>query len=145
MLYGMPGIMESALHWASAFYWFWPTCSVYPVFEGEPPPPISTPWGAYSGAASQCVKLFTIMIRLRLILEELEALWLGANPTVHRWSLMCTNHIDMTAHTPAFFTELGTTHIYVECSTAGPSYVSHYRAMLAGWSPIHVLTGLMIA
>ena len=33
----------------------------------------------------------------------------------------------------------------VECSTAGPSHVSHYGAMLAGQSPIHVLTRLMIA
>ena len=33
----------------------------------------------------------------------------------------------------------------VECSTAGPSHISHYRAMPAGQSPIHVLTGLMIA
>ena len=33
----------------------------------------------------------------------------------------------------------------VECSTAGPSQVSHHRAMPAGWSPIHVLTRLMIA
>ena len=33
----------------------------------------------------------------------------------------------------------------VECSTAGPSHISHYGAMPAGWSPIHVLTGLMIA
>ena len=33
----------------------------------------------------------------------------------------------------------------VECSTAGPSHTSHYGAMLAGWSTIHVLTGLMIA
>ena len=58
---------------------------------------------------------------------------------------MCANHIDMIAHTPAFFMELGTTRIYVECSTAGPSHVSHYGVMPAGWSPIHVLTGLMIA
>ena len=33
----------------------------------------------------------------------------------------------------------------VECSTPGPSHVSHYGAMLAGQSPIYVLTGLMIA
>ena len=58
---------------------------------------------------------------------------------------MCANHIDMIAHTPASFTELGTAHIYVEFSTAGPSHVSHYRAMPAGQSPIHVLTRLMIA
>ena len=42
------------------------------------------------------------MASLSLILEELEALWLGTNLTVHRWSLMCTNHIDMTEHTLAF-------------------------------------------
>ena len=29
--------------------------------------------------------------------------------------------------------------------TAGPSHVSHYGAMPAEQSPIHVLTGLMIA
>ena len=91
------------------------------------------------------VKPLTIITCLSLVLEELEALWLGMNPMVHRWSLMCANHIDMIAHTPAFFTESGTTHIYVECSTAGPSHISHYGAMPAGWSPIHVLTGLMIA
>ena len=28
---------------------------------------------------------------------------------VHTCSLMCTNHIDMTAHIPAFLTKLGTT------------------------------------
>ena len=33
----------------------------------------------------------------------------------------------------------------VEYSTAGPSHVSHYGAMPAGQSPIHVLTRLMIA
>ena len=33
----------------------------------------------------------------------------------------------------------------VECSTAGPSHVSHYGAMPAGWSPIHVLTRVMMA
>ena len=58
---------------------------------------------------------------------------------------MCANHIDMIAHTQAFFTKLGTTRIYVEYSTAGPSHVSHHGAMPAGQSPIHVLTGLMIA
>ena len=91
------------------------------------------------------VKPLAIITHLSLVLEELEALWLGTNPMVHRWSLMCTNHIDMITHTPAFFTELGTTCIYVECSTAGPSHISHYGAMPVGWSLIHVLTGLRIA
>ena len=37
-------------------------------------------------------------------------------------------------------------HLAQGCySTAGPSHASHYGAMLAGRSPIHVLTGLMIA
>ena len=37
-------------------------------------------------------------------------------------------------------------HLAQGCySTAGPSHISHYGAMPAGWSPIHVLTGLMIA
>ena len=37
-------------------------------------------------------------------------------------------------------------HLAQGCyNTAGSSHVLHYGAMLAGWSPIHVLTGLMIA
>ena len=47
----MLGIIESALHRALATGSGLPAVS-YPVFEGEPPPPISTPWGAYSCAAS---------------------------------------------------------------------------------------------
>ena len=48
------------------------------------------------------VKPLAIITCLSLVLEELEALWWGMNPMVHRWSLMCANHIDMIAHTPAF-------------------------------------------
>ena len=93
----------------------------------------------------QLVRPFTNMTSFSFILDTLEALQLGTNLIVHRWSLMCTNHIDVTAHIPAFFTKLATTHIYAECSTAGPSHISHYGAMLAGWSCIHVLTRVMIA
>ena len=64
---------------------------------------------------------------------------------VHTCSLMCTNHIDMTAHTPAFFTKLGTTCIYVEHSIAGHSHVSHLGAMQLEQLPMHVLTKLMNA
>ena len=53
---------------------------------------------------TQLVKPFTIMTSLSLILKELEALWLGVNLMVHRQSLMCANHIDMTAHVPVFLT-----------------------------------------
>ena len=92
------------------------------------------------------VKPLAIITCLSLVLEELEALWLGMNPTVHRWSLMCANHIGMIAHTPAFFYQVGYhSYIYVECSTVRPSHVSHFEAMPAGQLPIHVLTRLMIA
>ena len=47
-------------------------------------------------------KPFAIMTSLYLTLEEIETLWLGRNLTVHRWSLMYTNHIDMTAYNPPF-------------------------------------------
>ena len=104
----------------------------------------SIPWCCLTWH-TQPVKPFTIMTSLSLILEELEALLLGANLTVQRWSLMCINHIDMAAHTPAIFTKLGTTHIYVEFSTAEPRHVSHHGAMPAEWSPIHALTRFMIA
>ena len=49
----------------------------------------------------------------------------GYIPMVHMCSLMCTNHIDMTAHTPASFTQSGTTCIYMEHGTAGHSLISH--------------------
>ena len=49
----------------------------------------------------------------------------GHIPMAHTCSLMCTNHKDMTSHTQAFITELGTSHIYLEHSTAGHSLVSY--------------------
>ena len=66
----------------------------------------------------------------------------------YKHSVVLYNHISVIGSgQPAvsnhfFLTESGTTHIYVECSTAGPSHISHYGAMPAGWSPIlicHVL------
>ena len=59
------------------------------------------------------VRPLAIITCLSLVSEELETLWLGTNPMVHVQPLMCANHIDMIAHTPAFFIESGTTHIYV--------------------------------
>ena len=43
----------------------------------------------------------------------------------HTYYLMCTNHRDMTAHTPDFLTDAGTTQIYVEHSTARHILISH--------------------
>ena len=81
------------------------------------------------------VKPLAIITHLSLVLKELEALWLGMNPTVHRWSLMCANHIDMIAHTPACFTELGTTCIYM-WSTAQLGLVT-YHTMEQCWQDVH--------
>ena len=47
-------------------------------------------------------KPFAIKTSFHLTLGELETLWLVVHPTVYRWSLICTSHIDMTAHTAAF-------------------------------------------
>ena len=50
----------------------------------------------------------------------------------------------MTAHTKTFLTDSGTTHIYAQHSQALVSNHT-FQAMQVGWSPIYVLTGLMIA
>ena len=48
-------------------------------------------------------------------------------------------HLGMVRH-------VWSSHLAQGChSKAWPSHVSHYGAMQAGWSPIRVLTGLMIA
>ena len=76
--------------------------------------------------------------------------------TGHEAASRCSEPI-WNAHLPPITLIGGTHFIYPErdgrlsqpvecsCSTAGPSHASHYGAMLAGWSPIHVLTRLMIA
>ena len=40
------------------FIWFWPISCVNTIFEREPPPPISAPWGAYSGVVLQILEMF---------------------------------------------------------------------------------------
>ena len=74
--------------------------------------------------------------------------------TCHKAASRCSEPI-WNVHIPPIALIAGTHFTYpgrdgrlsqpVECSTAGPSHVSQCGAMLAGWSPIHVLTGLMIA
>ena len=70
----------------------------------------------------------------------------GHIPMVHTCSLMCTSHIDMTAHTPAFFLPSWVLLIYI-WSTAqlGIASFHTFGAMPVGQSPIHILTGFMIA
>ena len=81
------------------------------------------------------VKPLAIITCLSLLPEELEALWLGMNPMVHRWSLMCANHIDMIAHSPAFFTKLGTTCIYMW--SAAQLGLFTYHTMEQCWQDSH--------
>ena len=74
--------------------------------------------------------------------------------TGHEAASRCSEPI-WNAHIPPIALIAGTHFTYpgrdgrlsqpVECSTAGPNHVSHYGAMPVGQSPIHVLTGLMIA
>ena len=100
-------------------------CQSY--FKGEPNPPISTPWGAYNSAASHSAfhfKPFVIMtslpytgrVRNPVVGHESNSLQVVFN--VHH------THIHDSTH-PSLFTELGTTHIYVEYNTAGYSHISH--------------------
>ena len=126
----MPNIMESALQ----FIWFWPISCVNPILRGEPPPPISTPRGAYSG------------VQFYLILEEL------GNPVVgcESDSLHVAFNVHQShrhgLHTPQPFL-LSLVPLVYMWSAAKLGIVSntHFESMLVGQSPIHVLTGLMIA
>ena len=54
-----------------------------------------------------------LLFELVQLLGHLEGLLdLGGWSATAGGSLMCTNHRDMTAHTPDFLTEPGTSHIY---------------------------------
>ena len=74
--------------------------------------------------------------------------------TGHKAASRCSEPI-WNAHIPPITLIAGTHFTYpgrdgrlsqpMECSIAEPSHLSHYGAMLAGQSPIHVLTRLMIA
>ena len=99
--------------------------------EEESSPPRSTPWGAYRPATSYGAVPSSICLQSHAFTQFTHSYLIGRSMVVghilmvHTYSLMCTNHIDMTAHTPAFFNKSGTTHIYVEQSTAGHSLISH--------------------
>ena len=65
---------------------------------------------------------------------------------VHACFLLCTHHIDMTSHIPAFFFLLCWVPLVYMSSTAQLGIVSYHTfgALPVGQSPIHVLSGLMI-
>ena len=77
------------------------------LLEGEPPPPRSTPWGAYRSAISGgAVPL--LLFGPSVQHSHIHSLIVDRSSVVgHVWmdhtcSFMCTNHIDMTPHSPAF-------------------------------------------
>ena len=79
---------------------------VIPIVEGEPPPPRSTPWGAYSllSHARQCLFFHLALVgstHAHLLTVDRSTV-VGHIPTDHMCSFMCTSHIDMTVHNPAF-------------------------------------------
>ena len=77
--------------------------------EKEPPPARSTPWEAYrSGTSCETVPpsiclqshaFYTFHTLTHLYLVD-RSMVVGYILMVHMCSLMCTNHIDMTAHPP---------------------------------------------
>ena len=74
-------------------------CTVSFLLEGEPPPPRSTPWGAYRPAiSSEAVPLFIVQPFSAVV----RSMVVGHVPMDYICSFMCTNHIDMTVHNPAF-------------------------------------------
>ena len=100
--YGMPVIMESTLQ----FYLVLANQLCQSYFWGGA---TSIHLNSLGSIQWCCLTQYTLLLShsparpiFYLTLEELETLWLGMNLTVHRWSLMSTCHIDMTAHTPAF-------------------------------------------
>ena len=83
-------------------------------YEKEPPSPRSTPWGAYRSASLMCHRssfsqAFSAChshTHSHMVIVD-RSMVVGHVLTVHTCSFMCTNHIDMIAHTPAFFTSWG--------------------------------------
>ena len=65
----------------------------------------------------------------------------GHIPMVHTCSLMCINHIDMTAHTSAFLLSWVPLIYMWSAAQLGMVMYHTFGAMSVGQSPIHVLTG----
>ena len=81
-------------------------------------------WGSVSLylPSETCIYIFHTLSLSYLVGRTM---MVGHIPVVCTHSLMSTNHIDMTAHIPAFLSKLGTTHIYMDHSTAWQSLISH--------------------
>ena len=119
--------------------------------EDEPPPPGSTPWGAYRPTTSCgtvppsiCLQshAFTHFTHSHLVGRSMVV---GYILTVYTCSVMCTNHIDMTAHTLAFLPSWVPLIYMWSTPQLGIVSCHIFGAMQIGWSPMHVLTVVMIA
>ena len=101
--YGMPSIMEGALQLFLCQATV--THCVISIVEGEPPPPRSTPWGAYRPTIScEAVPLHSALVgstRAHSLTVDRSTV-VGHILMDHMCSFMCTSHIDMTVHNPAF-------------------------------------------
>ena len=101
--YGMPSIYGRCFTVVSLPGHCYTLCHSY--CWGEPPPPWSTPWGAYGPAIScEAVPLSfspfgsTHAHSLTVDRSTVD----GHIPMDHTCSFMCTSHIDMTVHNLAF-------------------------------------------
>ena len=91
-------------------FWLRPSSFSLSFFyiEEEPPPPRSTVWGAYMSAISCGTVPSSICLQSHICTHFTHSRLVGRSMvvghilTVHTCSLICTNHIDMAAHTPAF-------------------------------------------
>ena len=90
--------------------------------EEEPPPPRSIPWGAYRSAISCRAVSPSICLQSHKF-THFTGKYDNHILIVHTCSLMCTNHIHMTAH-PSLFYRVGY-HSYNMWSIAGHSHISH--------------------
>ena len=123
VLYGMPAIMENALQ----FIWFWPNSCVNPILRGATSSHLNSLGSIQWCCLTQCTLLFkpfaiiinlpyTGRVRNPVVEHESDSPQVVFN--VHHYHRHDSTH-------PSLFTELGTTHIYMECITAGYSHVSH--------------------
>ena len=81
--------------------------------EEEPPTPRSTHWGAYRSATSCGAVHPSIWLQSHTFTHFTHSYLVGRGMVVghilmvHICSFLCTNHIDMTAHTPPFLYQAG--------------------------------------
>ena len=117
--------------------------------EEEPPPPRSTPWGAYRSAISCgtvppsiCLQSHTFTHFTHSYLVG-QSMVVGHIPMVHTLFDVHQSHRNDSTHPSVFYPVRY--HSYIGEAHLGIVTYHTFRAVLVGQSPIHVLTRLMIA